>query len=126
MHRRAVTCNMCQQRFFPASIKFHVKVQQNIGKRVWWMRGKTSATMLKNTRETLHLPEPYRDLKCFPPCFETEASVCRRYEVPALLVLSDSCSRRVQVCAEKREHIQLPCEYCNKRFQCTALKVGSH
>lgn len=26
MHKRAVTCNMCHQQFFPASIKFHVKV----------------------------------------------------------------------------------------------------
>ncbi|CAM9426458.1 unnamed protein product [Ectocarpus sp. 4 AP-2014] len=26
MHRRAVTCRLCQQQFFPASLKFHLKV----------------------------------------------------------------------------------------------------
>lgn len=26
-HRRALTCRICHQNFFPASLKFHVKVQ---------------------------------------------------------------------------------------------------
>ena len=27
MHTRAVTCRMCKSKFFPASLKFHIKVR---------------------------------------------------------------------------------------------------